>query len=326
MSSGTSYPLLPMKRRRGPQKSEQNTNGGVANSSSSGTETETLTYNDSGLQFSHDCELTPGEVSDLSNRIFTVSELEGYIFEMKQKMVEIQGQIYRGEEIYYESTYSHGSLFKGFDGFESCPTKDVTAPSDGPSFIQTRRVPADCRWFSASCKSVPRSAHSSQFTTNVSKKRTKSEWSPTVPTSTSAYNALHTKVEAVDSSNLYDVNNVTMDKHSINNLSPGQLSSTIDNEREKIKSLSDIDERISKKATQERNMGTVLTDGQTVLHNQQILGTVSKAEIIKLADTTPYNDKVITNATNLSYTDGIKEQKSVVSSVPRKRGRPKRKN
>ena len=54
---------------------------------------------------------------------------------------------------YYEETYSHGNLFRGWDAFvdaKDVGVKDATGAS--------RRVPADTRWFSGSCRSISRNS------------------------------------------------------------------------------------------------------------------------------------------------------------------------
>lgn len=86
------------------------------------------------------------------NSVFTAEELENKMIQASQCMVEIQKQLYRGEEIYVEDTHAHGNLFRGWDTF--IDLRDITAPTSQPG--ATRRVPADNRWFSGSCKSVAR--------------------------------------------------------------------------------------------------------------------------------------------------------------------------
>lgn len=110
------------------------------------------------LRLRPDQELTRDERNELANRVFTTSELEERIWKTTVAMFDIQRQLYRGEEIYYEDTYNHGSIYKGWDAFVDM--KDIgTASASGGGATQTssnRRVPADARWFSTSCGSVSR--------------------------------------------------------------------------------------------------------------------------------------------------------------------------
>ena len=102
--------------------------------------------------------LTRDQIFELSNRVFTASELEECIRKTQTTMFEIQKQLHRGEEIYYEDTYNHGSIYKGWDAFVDM--KDIgTSSASGSVGTQTssiRRVPADSRWFSTSCGSISR--------------------------------------------------------------------------------------------------------------------------------------------------------------------------
>ena len=51
-------------------------------------------------------------------KTFTAPQLEDLIWKTSQTIVELQKQIQRGEETYYEETQSHGSsLFRGFETF-----------------------------------------------------------------------------------------------------------------------------------------------------------------------------------------------------------------
>ena len=100
--------------------------------------------------------------SDEQDRVFTVAELESKLKLTSQAIVNLQRQIVRGEETYYEETQqAHGSnLFRGFDSYI-----DSRAPSstvghtlgDRPSHHSTsapRRMPGDYRWFSSSCSNI----------------------------------------------------------------------------------------------------------------------------------------------------------------------------
>ena len=83
-----------------------------------------------------------------SERVFTVSELKQHIQQTSQVIVQLQQQIARGEETYYEETQqSHGcNLFKGFDSY-------IESRLD-QSLGSVRRMPGDFRWFSSSCSNV----------------------------------------------------------------------------------------------------------------------------------------------------------------------------
>lgn len=95
---------------------------------------------------------------DLVGRVFSSEDLEKRIWKATVAMVELQKQVHRGEETYYDETFNHGNIFKGWEGF--LDAKDV-GNSDG---IGGRRVPADFRWFSSSCRSVNRSPRPSPLT------------------------------------------------------------------------------------------------------------------------------------------------------------------
>ncbi|VEU41583.1 unnamed protein product [Pseudo-nitzschia multistriata] len=117
------------------------------------------------LRLNQDQELTRDETYELSKRVFTTAELEERIWKTTTAMFDIQRQIHRGEEIYYEDTYNHGSIYKGWDAFVDM--KDVgISSSSGGGVIQTstnRRVPTDARWFSTSCASVSRTTPPARF-------------------------------------------------------------------------------------------------------------------------------------------------------------------
>jgi Histone acetyltransferase subunit NuA4 len=96
---------------------------------------------------------------DDENQVFSVEELEQKMMQASSVMMEIQKQLYRGEEGYVEETHAHGNLFRGWDAF--IDLKDVgghhagMAPQPGTS----RRIPTDNRWFSGSCTSIARSGY-----------------------------------------------------------------------------------------------------------------------------------------------------------------------
>ena len=112
------------------------------------------------LRLSQDQELTRDGKNELSNRVFTASELEERIWKTTSAMYDIQRQLYRGEEIYYDDTYSHGSIYKGWDAFVDSTS---AVGSGGTQTSSNRRVPADSRWFSTSCGSVSRTKPPATF-------------------------------------------------------------------------------------------------------------------------------------------------------------------
>ena len=112
------------------------------------------------LRLSLDQELTRDQKHELSNRVFTASELEDRILKTTTAMFDIQRQLYRGEEIYFEDTYGHGSIYKGWDGFIDSTSIPGTG---GAQMSSNRRVPADSRWFSTSCESVSRAKPPAAF-------------------------------------------------------------------------------------------------------------------------------------------------------------------
>lgn len=84
---------------------------------------------------------------------FTSPQLEDLIWKTSQTIVDLQKQIQRGEETYYEETQTHGSsLFRGFETY--IDARDV-GTSSAPSST-SRRMPGDYRWFSSSCSNISR--------------------------------------------------------------------------------------------------------------------------------------------------------------------------
>ncbi|CAB9526232.1 expressed unknown protein [Seminavis robusta] len=91
------------------------------------------------------------------NDALTATDLESRLWRASVALVEIQKQIHRGEETYYEDTFGHGNLFKGWEGF--LDAKDVgTASSSKP--------PRDSRWFSSS-SSISRTARPPSINTQL---------------------------------------------------------------------------------------------------------------------------------------------------------------
>lgn len=121
--------------------------------------TETTTKRSPQHQADYDDQypqITRAERSRIIHRVFTAQEISERMEQMsKNVLVDIQKQIYRGEEAYYEETSGHGNLFRGWDAFAD--SKDA-APHAASMPQGTRRVPADCRWFASSCTSASRSS------------------------------------------------------------------------------------------------------------------------------------------------------------------------
>lgn len=132
----------------------------------------------------------PGRANDLRNRTFTSEELDNKIWKATVALVEIQKQIHRGEDAYYEETFGHGNLFRGWEGF--LDAKDVGATSNS-------KPPKDTRWFSGS-SSISRAARPPPIST---------QWSTTahlpsrpfpVPRSTSSVNVPLAPADAASAS------------------------------------------------------------------------------------------------------------------------------
>ena len=84
---------------------------------------------------------------------FTAPQLEDMVWKTSQAIVELQKQIQRGEETYYEETQAHGSsLFRGFETF--IDARDVGTASAPQA--SSRRMSGDYRWFSSSCSNISR--------------------------------------------------------------------------------------------------------------------------------------------------------------------------
>ena len=89
------------------------------------------------------------------NAVFTADEIEQLISHSSINMIEMQKQLYRGEEMYHEETNSHGNLFVRWDAFVDI--RDLTGSSSTQG-TGSRRMPTDNRWFSGSCRSVTRNS------------------------------------------------------------------------------------------------------------------------------------------------------------------------
>eukprot|EP00980_Cylindrotheca_fusiformis_P023860 scaffold11076_cov122-Cylindrotheca_fusiformis.AAC.4 len=92
--------------------------------------------------------------SAFAKHVFTTEELDDRLYKTSVVIEDIQKQIVRGEEIYYEETVHHGNLFRGgWDSFVDA--KDVGVGDTGftrsTNQGSNRTVPNDAKWFSHSC-------------------------------------------------------------------------------------------------------------------------------------------------------------------------------
>ena len=104
------------------------------------------------------------------SRVFTVTELEKKLSKANAMLLDIQKQLHRGEEVYFQDTDLHGNIYKGWEAFidakpEHLGIQDVdTIPyvfdelsALSPSTISSapsRKMHIDSRWFSSSSYSV----------------------------------------------------------------------------------------------------------------------------------------------------------------------------
>ena len=157
-SRPSGYVLPQYLQRKRPRTTEEN-----SSSTSTAPDDSPKSGGGSGRQTTT-TRISSSEAAIRSNRVYECSELESLALQITASMIDIQKQIHRGEESYYEDTYAHGSLFRGWDAFVDA--KDVpggeSSGSGGmsqPSYsYSSRRVPSDLRWFSNSCRSVSRNA------------------------------------------------------------------------------------------------------------------------------------------------------------------------
>jgi hypothetical protein len=146
--SGEVLPLILREKLRQQSRTSESFTSTSSSSAAITTKTKTIARVASGHGLS---------VAD-RNRICTADELEDDLWKTSQALLEIQRQIVRGEEVYYEETQAYGSnLFRGWETFidsrdvggTSNNTNTTTVQSGGP-----RRVPNDFRWFSGSAVSL----------------------------------------------------------------------------------------------------------------------------------------------------------------------------
>lgn len=102
------------------------------------------------------------------SRVFTCTELERKLSKANAALIDIQKQILRGEEIYFQDTDAHGNIYKGWESFidakpEQLGIQDVDCilsdeySSLGPTTVSSapsRKMHPDLRWFSSSSYSV----------------------------------------------------------------------------------------------------------------------------------------------------------------------------
>ncbi|GAX09700.1 hypothetical protein FisN_19Lh169 [Fistulifera solaris] len=77
-------------------------------------------------------------------------DIEGTLVQTCKALQEIQRQIHKGEETYFEETTSHANIFKGWDAF-------LDVRLEAPAAVtQVRRMPADYKWMSSSSVGIPK--------------------------------------------------------------------------------------------------------------------------------------------------------------------------
>jgi hypothetical protein len=114
-----------------------------------------------------------------SDTIFTSSDLERLLVRANGALVDIQKQLHRGEELYFQETDAHGNIYKGWDTLIDSkaehlgiPMHEVGGENDGSAMLRSqsaqshgssnnsahhvgssapnKRMHADNRWFSSS--------------------------------------------------------------------------------------------------------------------------------------------------------------------------------
>ena len=113
---------------------------------------------------------------ELQPQVFTAQELENKIWKASAALVEVQKQIFRGEEAYYEETFGHGNLVRGWEGF--LDAKDVGTTSNS-------KPPKDTRWFSGS-SSISRTARPPPINTQWTRPLVRTTPTPTPLSSTTS--------------------------------------------------------------------------------------------------------------------------------------------
>lgn len=102
------------------------------------------------------------------SRVYTCTELERKLSKANAALIDIQKQILRGEEIYFQDTDAHGNIYKGWESFIDAKPEQVGIQdvdyilSDeysllGPTTVSSapsRKMHPDFRWFSSSSYTV----------------------------------------------------------------------------------------------------------------------------------------------------------------------------
>jgi hypothetical protein len=154
-----------------------------------------------------------------TNRIFAAEDLEERIRRAKSAMEDIQKQLQRGEESYYEETSGHGNLYRGWDAF--IDAKDVGSGTSAPQSVgmSSRRMPPDCRWFSGSCGSIgrltrpaPLSTKNLSATEKVSSVRSEANTPIPTPSSVGEYQGETVKSESVGGQDVAEANTESLPK------------------------------------------------------------------------------------------------------------------
>ena len=219
-------------------------------------------------------ELTKTEAAVLSDRIFTTQDIEERIRKTTLAMVEIQKQIFRGEEIYYEDTYSHGNLHRGWDAFVDA--KDV-GPASNP---QPKRVPGDFRWFSGSCRSVSRNAKPTPLTRSLPSSNAGRQNSNNTPTN--FYSSIRSETNTPTPSLVADAS-----RESTATPSQENLDASKDAENPKIQAM-EVDEPTPSKNETNKDSAAAKSDEKTEVKKPPNVDTTAE---IELENSTESNNK-----------------------------------
>lgn len=288
------------------------------------------------LRSNRDISLTAGETNKLSNRVFTAVELEERIRKTKATMIDIQRQLYRGEEIYYEDTYNHGSIYKGWDAFVDA--KDIPASTTGGVSTQStcRRVPVDSRWFSSSCKSVSRTTPPSSFPpppsmSSLSRVTTAIEELFTIPEKCASDSSIRALVARAP---VAEIKNESVRSEEIPYVNSTSTVAAYVAEPENSNKLLDAkikdDPAIKLSSTKKKRKSTACSEDPHAKKVNQLTPSIStsadeKLQKIQLSANGNTDNNINNNIDALSvYTSS--NPVPVPVPVPRKRGRPRRKN
>ena len=101
-----------------------------------------------------------------SSHVFTTSDLEKKLAQANAALMNIQKQLVRGEELYYQETDAHGNMYKGWDNFIDVKSEQMGIPNyeigsstsdpkekrkvENTTNAPIRRMHNDLRWFSSS--------------------------------------------------------------------------------------------------------------------------------------------------------------------------------